>query len=502
MPVLIDLLPSPSSHSPRRGCFAGAAAQSCRINRAWILAAATALIVALSVAPALAKKHPVPLEPGTDSATCVTCHEAKSKGTAVHSAMAMGCRTCHDVRVNREVTRVRLTATTSTKLCLSCHADKSTATLKGRAHAPTVRNCTQCHDPHASENSNQLLKPLAGDAGANLCLNCHTTGVKAPEGGSRHAALDMGCATCHVTHKTGDGITPEFQYHLTKSSPALCLDCHDATDAELAKAHQQQPIAGADCMTCHDPHQSSAPKLLQRFVHQPFGDRACDACHQPAENNKVVLTQPDSRALCVMCHEETAKKIESAAVPHAGAMGDCTTCHNPHAGKTPGFARPDPVNACLACHADQAELRSKKVLHQPAFQDGCAVCHEPHGGEKPKLLRAEGSTLCMNCHSTEIQPQPVKGAPLVTVFGGQVRLPENYFRKVPRLRLRNGMGHPTANHPVTDYADPLDPKKITKIDCMTCHQPHAGGADGMLVKDQRPTVQFCRTCHQGMIGAR
>lgn len=474
-----------------------------RKARAIRLAAALALVVAAGVAPLVAKKHPVPLAPDTESATCVTCHEGKSQGASVHSAMAMGCRTCHDVRVNREVTRVRLTATTATKLCLACHADKNAAAAKGKVHAPTVRNCLQCHDPHAAENSNQLRKPLAGDAGANLCLNCHTTGVKVPEGGSRHAVLDLGCATCHQTHKTGAEATAEFQYHLTKATPELCLDCHQAGEAQMAQSHRQQPLAGADCMTCHDPHQSGVSKLLQRFVHQPFGDRSCDTCHQPAEGGKVVLTQPDSRALCVMCHEETARKIESATVPHAGAMGDCTTCHNPHAGRAPGFARPDPVNSCLACHADQAELRTtKKVLHQPAFQDGCAVCHEPHGGEKPKLLRAEGNTLCMNCHSTEIQPRPVKGAPLVTIFNGQVRLPEDYFRRVPRLRLRSGMGHPTANHPVSDYADPLDPKKITRMDCLTCHQPHAGGADSMLVKDQRPTVQFCRTCHQGMIGVR
>lgn len=465
--------------------------------------ASLALIVVFVVAPVLAKKHPVPLDPNTDSETCATCHEGQAQGAAVHSAMAMGCRTCHDVRVNREVTRVRLTATTSTKLCLNCHADKNAASLKGRVHAPTVRNCLQCHDPHASANANQLLKPPEGDAGSNLCLSCHTTGVKVAEKGSRHAALDMGCATCHVTHKVGEEATREFQYHLTKASPALCLDCHDAGDAALADAHQQQPFAGADCMSCHDPHASSAPKLLQRFVHQPFGDGSCAACHQPAEESKVVLTQPDSRALCVTCHEETAQKIESAAVPHAGAIGDCTTCHDPHAGKTPGFVRPDPVTACLACHADQAGLRAtKKVLHQPAFKDGCAVCHAPHGGDKPKLLRAEGNALCMNCHSTEIQPKPLEDAQLVTIFDGQVRLPEDYFRTVTRLRLRNGMGHPTANHPVSDYADPLDPQKITKVSCLTCHQPHASAANGLLVKDQRPTVQFCRTCHQGMIGAR
>ena len=31
----------------------------------------------------------------TDPATCVQCHEDKTKGKAVHSAIAMGCTACH-----------------------------------------------------------------------------------------------------------------------------------------------------------------------------------------------------------------------------------------------------------------------------------------------------------------------------------------------------------------------------------------------------------------------
>ena len=82
-----------------------------------------------------------------------------------------------------------------------------------------------------------------------------------PKDGSRHAALDMGCETCHVTHKVGEKGKVEFDFHLTKAPPALCLDCHDATSADLVKAHQGQPFGTANCVQCHDPHQSSQPQL-------------------------------------------------------------------------------------------------------------------------------------------------------------------------------------------------------------------------------------------------
>src|SRR5579871_7058978 len=81
-------------------------------------------VLALSVGPAMAKTHPVPLDKNVDAAKCIECHEDKSKGKAVHSAIATGCLSCHEVRVTRDVTRVKLTTTTTQALCLSCHDEK------------------------------------------------------------------------------------------------------------------------------------------------------------------------------------------------------------------------------------------------------------------------------------------------------------------------------------------------------------------------------------------
>ena len=33
------------------------------------------------------------------------------------------------------------------------------------------------------------------------------------------------------------------------------------------------------------------------------------------------------------------------------------------------------------------------------------------------------------------------------------------------------------------------------MNCLTCHQPHSGAENGMLVKDQAPNMDFCRKCH-------
>jgi predicted CXXCH cytochrome family protein len=455
------------------------------------------------LAPAV--EHPVPLDPKADPATCIACHEDKTKGKAVHSAIAMGCTSCHEVRTVRNITHVKLITTTPYALCFTCHADKNPADIKGKVHPPAVRDCLKCHDPHTSNNKNQLLKPTSGDKKENLCLSCHNIGMNVPAKGSRHAALDMGCDTCHVTHKTGEIGKAEFDFHLTKGSPALCLDCHDVKSADLQKAHQNQPFEKADCISCHDPHESAAPKLMAKFMHPPFAEKQCEVCHAPAKDGKVVLTQADAKSLCVTCHDDKAKLIESAKVPHPGAAGDCTDCHSPHASRQPGLPKTNAVDICLGCHSDQAEQAKKHYRHQPAFGQGCATCHEPHGSENDHLLRAKGNALCLECHGPDSLPQKLEGEHMLTIFNGKVKLPEDYYQKnkVAILPLRYGLGHPVENHPVSDVMDPTNVSKVkTHVTCLSCHQPHSSAFPGMLVKDQQNNMAFCDSCHKNRINMR
>ena len=454
------------------------------------------LLLLAPVRPVIAAKHPVPLDRNVDAAKCLECHGDKTKGKAVHSAMKMGCLSCHEVRVSKDATHVKLITATPSALCFTCHSDKNPSSINGKVHPPAVRDCLKCHDPHASANKDQLLKAVSGGTkDENLCLSCHSVGLDVPKGGSRHAALDSGCDACHVIHKSGDPSQPEFAYHLTKQAPQLCLDCHDVSAKDIRKAHQNQPFGNADCILCHDAHQSNSAKLMQAFMHNPFENKMCDSCHQPAKDGKVVLTAADSKAVCITCHEEQAKQIASAKVQHSGAQGNCTDCHNPHAGKTPGFLQPNPVAACLSCHTEQAEQAKRRYLHQPAFEQGCATCHEGHGGDNAHLLRAKSvNALCLECHGPDFSPQKLEKEHMVAIFDGKVKLPENYFNKVPILPLNYGLGHPTANHPISDVVNPKT-KALISMNCLTCHQPHAGNELGMLVNDQKNNMSFCNTCH-------
>jgi predicted CXXCH cytochrome family protein len=333
----------------------------------------------------------------------------------------------------------------------------------------------------------------------NICLTCHKIGVGVEKGGSRHAALDMGCEACHSIHKTGAKGKHEFDFQLKKDTPALCLDCHDAKDPKLIETHQGQPFAAPGCLTCHDPHESTRPKLMLMFVHEPFeaGKDGCAKCHLPAQDGKVVLKTASAKELCLTCHAEKAAQIAKQKVQHPGAASDCTQCHYSHAGNSPGLPKPDAVNACLRCHNDQAKQSKKKHLHQPAFGLGCPTCHEPHGSENAQLLRAKTvNSLCLECHGPDSKPAPVKNAHMVTIFNGSVKLPEGYFSAVPVLPVRYSLGHPVDRHPVTDQMDPGDPTKVrVAINCDSCHQPHASEERNLLVKDQANNITFCAGCH-------
>jgi predicted CXXCH cytochrome family protein len=459
------------------------------------------LWVACSSITLQAAKHPVPLEENADGAKCLECHEAKAKGESVHTAVGIGCLACHEVRVAGDVTRVKLKTATAISLCLQCHENRKAVIGKSPLHPPAEHDCTTCHDPHESPNQNHMVKPLSGNKADNLCLKCHSTGLNVPEKGSRHAALDKGCNSCHVTHKTGTPGKLEFEYHQKKDPREECVECHDLKTEAIASAHQGQPVIGSNCLNCHDIHQSDGPKLIQKFVHAPYAKKSCDICHQAPKDGKVVLTKASSKELCLSCHEETAKKIQSAKVQHAGAKGNCLVCHNPHAGPRPGLVRPDLISTCTRCHRAQAEfMKTKKVLHQAAYRDGCGTCHESHGSENSHLLRTKTiNSLCLECHGPDANPAPGKDAHTVTIFNGRVRLPGNYFKTVPTLPIRYSLGHPIARHPVSDQMDPADVTKVrAAINCCSCHQPHASAERNLLVKDQANNLMFCAGCHKDM----
>lgn len=411
--------------------------------------------------------------------------------------MEVGCNACHDVKQEDDGPRVVLNAE-GNELCFTCHEDKRPQPSQLSVHAPVRKErCISCHEPHRSPNAYLLRRPTEGtDSAANLCLSCHGEIAAQLRKPVKHPAVDLGCAVCHTTHKSGPASAPEGVFHLSKPQPELCLDCHDAGDAGLQAAHRKQPFGRARCTECHNPHGSDQKKLLNNYVHPPFAERQCDTCHQEPKNGRVALVEGGRRELCLVCHADMQERLDKAKVKHAPVTGEagCVACHSPHAANYPHQARRGPVQLCLSCHTNLAQARlGKAFLHQPVFELSCLVCHQEHAGDRPKRLRAEVNALCLECHGPKAL-DIVRGEKPVALFDGAVRLPAKPFDDLRWLQLgAGGRGHPLSNHLVSSAAQDGKPE----INCLTCHLPHAAnGSRELLVIEQANSSVLCVRCHK------
>ncbi len=227
------------------------------------LALAVMVVSLASALTGLASDHPVPLE-NNDPAQCASCHEEKTKGKSVHAAIAMGCNTCHDVKVvEKEKTTVELVQPKN-ELCFTCH-EKSADPVK---HAPYEKgNCTLCHDPHQSDFDNHL-RARTND----LCMSCH--------------ALDRPDVKWNPDTKT---VTLLGEQTLTRSEYMEAKKI--GLDKNNPKGHPMMghPVSGTDprdknkkteltCLSCHQPHASKATELMAKNARTPLD--ICGQCHQ------------------------------------------------------------------------------------------------------------------------------------------------------------------------------------------------------------------------------
>jgi len=139
--------------------------------------------------------------------------------------------------------------------CNGCHEQ---LTVNKSIHAAMAMGCATCHSavdasdvPHKITNRNP--KGLVAKM-KDLCFNCHD---RAPfQKATVHGALMLGCTTCHNPHST------DHAHILKEEIPRLCLNCHEERLAVLKSA--PHPIAGNEaCSNCHHPHATDAPKLVR-----------------------------------------------------------------------------------------------------------------------------------------------------------------------------------------------------------------------------------------------
>ena len=189
--------------------------------------------------------HPFIDSKDVKSETCLTCHPTKNQGKFVHSAVRLGCLSCHAVLPKDDSAIITLQATGG-NLCAKCHAMSN----EPNQHGPYASGeCLACHNPHAGAYQAQTRAAVG-----TLCLGCHM--------------LNQPGATVVAAHNSVslfDGVT----YDLTawQSAPKITARHFEKETRKSDELTGRKPARGEaeiNCLTCHNPHASKAEHLLRQ----------------------------------------------------------------------------------------------------------------------------------------------------------------------------------------------------------------------------------------------
>jgi DmsE family decaheme c-type cytochrome len=305
-------------------------------------------------------------------------------------------------------------------LCWTCHGDLGP--LKGAAyqHAPFQGGyCTNCHDPHASDNR-ALLKQDERD----LCKTCHPMGQELSRMQTHPPAAGWFCTNCHNPHAS------DFKGILVLKQRELCFTCHPTVATLSLKSVQHNPFLADNCTGCHEPHGANTrpllitdqpplcyrchPEIANDFAkpsHHPVGSvqLTCAGCHNPHAADFDFLLQARDNEFCYQCHSRAngnAAAIRATYERSAHKVKLCIDCHTPHGSVFAPLLRNSNPELCLGCHTGYDAKHLHPVTRR--FYDSnmkqrltcTSTCHNPHGTQYPRMLnypyRRDG--LCLKCH--------------------------------------------------------------------------------------------------------
>ena len=257
--------------------------------------------------------------------TCLTCHEAQSKGyagsaharvyTANAPAASQGCESCHGpgqahAEAGGDVTKIRtfgkgMKPHEISDACMTCHAKGEHALWDGSAHDTRNMSCLSCHSVHEAKSEKAQLKKTAE---TETCVQCHRSQVQKMNK-TAHMPVREGklqCGSCHNPH----GSTNVKLLKAGNSVNQSCVTCHAEKRGPYLFDH---PAVEESCTSCHDAHGSNNERMLS--TRQPY---ICQRCHVTSNHPPTIydrsLINASSRYAsqntnkitgrsCVVCHQ-------------------------------------------------------------------------------------------------------------------------------------------------------------------------------------------------------
>jgi predicted CXXCH cytochrome family protein len=215
--------------------------------------------------------------PQENASRCQSCHQSSrsQQGFAhsPHAGVGQSCSTCHSAHLVEAAYPDRLGRTplpqaqlfhvpdvdaerrwlaesqlkdSQPRLCYACHGQIRSQFAQPFHHRVPegAMKCTDCHNPHGTENRATLSSP-----GWETCSTCHTD--KHGPFLFEHAAVKVeGCAVCHSPH----GASARFMLN-RRESRFLCLQCHGDPHSDQEQISVPHGRLGfqtrGDCTRCH-----------------------------------------------------------------------------------------------------------------------------------------------------------------------------------------------------------------------------------------------------------
>jgi len=202
--------------------------------------------------------------------TCLTCHPQKQEGRFVHTAVKMGCESCHHIISENNKTTITLPAAGG-ESCAKCHAPEKEPVL----HGPYKEGqCLICHDPHSSE-----FKAQTRSAANSLCLECHA--LRPTNAGT------VSISNLERISKSEFEAIPKI-----KLDPTLRFGHPRPSHPVAEVADPLRMGEKMSCLSCHAPHASTQENLLAL---PNDGEEACNACHRAINKQKDVKAKAQPR---------------------------------------------------------------------------------------------------------------------------------------------------------------------------------------------------------------
>jgi DmsE family decaheme c-type cytochrome len=177
------------------------------------------------------------------------------------------------------------------------------------------------------------------------------------------------------------------------------------------KKGENSDMRAAVCLNCHE--NSAKLALWDSGIHKKK-DVACNDCHSAHSGPKKAMGYGTGMAplgylpgpeyaTCGKCHLDIKAQINRRSHhPIVEGRITCSNCHQPHGSMFPSQIKEPSVNQlCYKCHA---EKRGPFIFEHEPVAENCESCHTAHGGVHQKLLLEKVPNLCQGCHEATRHP--------------------------------------------------------------------------------------------------